>query len=98
MGCLGFHLWPYRADDADFADELRIDLDPQPGVSFDQVREAAGEVRAVFGELQMPAFVKTSGRRGLHVYVRLAARIGTPMRCEPERWLWPGNWPGAGPT
>ena len=74
MGCLGFHVWPYRADDADFADELRIDLDPQPGVSFDQVREAAGEVRAVFAELQMPAFVKTSGRRGLHVYVRLAAR------------------------
>ena len=74
MGCLGFHVWPYRADNADFADELRIDLDPQPGVSFDQVREAAGEVRAVFEELQMPAFVKTSGRRGLHVYVRLAAR------------------------
>ena len=74
MGCLGFHVWPYLADNPDFADELRIDLDPQPGVSFDQVREAAGEVRAVFEELQMPAFVKTSGRRGLHVYVRLAAR------------------------
>ena len=74
MGCLGFHVWPYRADNPDFADELRIDLDPQPGAGFDQVREAAGEVRSAFEELQMRAFVKTSGRRGLHVYVRLAAR------------------------
>ena len=74
MGCLGFHVWPYLAADPAFADELRIDLDPQPGVSFDQVREAAAEVRGLFDELSMPAFVKTSGRRGLHVYVRLAPR------------------------
>ena len=67
MGCLGFHVWPYLAAAPDFADELRIDLDPQPGVGFDQVREAASEVRGLFEELSMPAFVKTSGRRGLHV-------------------------------
>ena len=74
MGCLGFHVWPYRAASPDFADELRIDLDPQPGVGFEQVREAAREVKNAFDELQMTAYVKTSGRRGLHVYARLASR------------------------
>jgi len=74
MGCLGFHVWPYRADDPAHADELRIDLDPQPGVSFDEVREAAHQVRAAFEELKMEAFLKTSGSRGLHVYVRLLPR------------------------
>ena len=74
MGCLGFHVWPYRADAPRFADELRIDLDPQPGVDFEAVREAACEVRAAFEELRMRAFVKTSGSRGLHVYVRLQSR------------------------
>ena len=74
MGCLGFHVWPYLARTPDFADELRIDLDPQPGVVFDQVREAAREVKAAFDELGMPVYVKTSGRRGLHVYARLAPR------------------------
>jgi len=74
MGCLGFHVWPYLAQAPAFADELRIDLDPQPGVVFDQVREAAREVKAAFDELAMPVLVKTSGRRGLHVYARLAPR------------------------
>ena len=74
MGCLGFHVWPYRADTPDFADELRIDLDPQPGIAFDQVREAAREVKAAFDELGMTVYIKTSGRRGLHVYSRLAPR------------------------
>lgn len=74
MGCLGFHVWPYLADAPAFADELRIDLDPQPGVVFDQVREAAHEVKAAFDELQMTVYVKTSGRRGLHVYSRLEPR------------------------
>ena len=45
LGCLGLHLWPYRADDPDHADELRIDLDPQPGTSFDEIRAAAACVR-----------------------------------------------------
>ena len=74
MGCLGFHVWPYRAEAPDVADELRIDLDPQPGVVFDQVREAAHEVKTAFDELQMAVHVKTSGRRGLHIYSRLAPR------------------------
>ncbi len=74
MGCLGFHVWPYLAHAPAFADELRIDLDPQPGVGFDQVREAAREVKAAFDELGMDVYVKTSGRRGLHVYARLEHR------------------------
>lgn len=71
LGCLGFHVWPYLAQDADHADELRIDLDPQPGVAFDQVREAAYEVKALLDEAGIAAGVKTTGSRGLHIYVRL---------------------------
>ena len=72
MGCLGFHVWPSTAMDPAHADELRIDLDPQPGVGFDQVRETALVVKDTFDGLGMLAFVKTSGSRGLHIYVRLA--------------------------
>ena len=71
MGCLGFHTWPYHRDDPDHADELRIDLDPQPGIVFDHLREAAGEVKALFDELGVEAHPKTTGNRGLHIYVRL---------------------------
>jgi len=71
LGCLGFHPWPYPAADPGHVDELRIDLDPQPGVSFDQIREAAGEVRGLLDELGIAAFPKTTGSRGLHIYARL---------------------------
>lgn len=71
LGCLGFHPWPYRADAPEVADELRIDLDPSPGVSFDQVREAADETKALLDAEGIRSFVKTSGSRGLHIYVRL---------------------------
>lgn len=74
LGCIGLHLWPYRADDPGHADELRIDLDPQPGTSFDEVRVAAGHVRSLLGELGIVGFPKTSGNRGIHVYVRLEPR------------------------
>jgi DNA ligase D len=74
LGCLGLHLWPYRADDPSHADELRIDLDPQPGTSFGQIREAAACVRVLLAELDITAFPKTTGNRGLHVYVRLEPR------------------------
>jgi DNA ligase D len=74
LGCLGFHVWPNPADDLDKAVELRIDLDPSPGVVFAQVREAAHEVKALFDELGMASFVKTTGSKGLHVYVRLEPR------------------------
>jgi DNA ligase D len=74
LGCLGFHVWPFHVEDPEHADELRVDLDPQAGVGFDQVREAAGCTRELLAELGILAFPKTSGNRGLHVYVRLEPR------------------------
>jgi DNA ligase D len=74
LGCLGFHVWPNTADDPEHADELRIDLDPQPGVGFGEARVAAGEVRALFDELGIESWPKTTGNRGIHVYVRLEHR------------------------
>ncbi len=74
LGCLGFHLWPYLREQADVADELRLDLDPQPGVTFDDVRAAAAEVRGLLDELGLVGYPKTTGNRGLHVYVRLEPR------------------------
>ena len=74
LGCLGFHVWPTHADDPDHADELRIDLDPTPGVTFDMVREAATAVRALLDEVGVVGLPKTTGNRGIHVYVRLQPR------------------------
>ncbi len=74
LACLGFHVWPTRASDLDHADELRIDLDPTPGVTFPMVQEAAAEVRALFDELGVLAMPKTTGNRGIDVYVRLQPR------------------------
>jgi DNA ligase D len=71
MGCLGFHVWPSKADDPEHADEVRIDLDPTPGVTFPMVQEAAHEVRALFDEVGILGLPKTTGNRGIHVYVRL---------------------------
>ncbi len=74
LGCLGLHLWPFRADDPSHADELRIDLDPQPGTSFDEVRLAAERVHTLLDELGVVGYPKTTGNRGLHVYIRLEPR------------------------
>lgn len=71
LGCLGFHSWPVRASDPEHADELRIDLDPQPGTTYAMARETAGCVRTLLAELGVTGFVKTTGSRGLHVYVPL---------------------------
>jgi len=74
LGCLGFHVWPNLADDAGHADELRIDLDPSPGVDFTGIRRAARELQQLLAELGITGYPKTTGRRGLHVYVRLQPR------------------------
>jgi DNA ligase D-like protein (predicted polymerase) len=71
LACLGFHVWPYLAADPEHADELRLDLDPQPGTDFDMVREAARELKQLLDELNIQGHPKTTGNRGLHVYVRL---------------------------
>jgi len=74
LGCLGFHVWPTTASDPDHADELRIDLDPTPGVTFEMLREAAAEVRILLDEAGVVGLPKTTGNRGIHVYVRLQPR------------------------
>ncbi|HEX2029074.1 MAG TPA: non-homologous end-joining DNA ligase [Nitriliruptorales bacterium] len=74
LGCLGFHVWPFQAADPDHADELRIDLDPQPGTTFAMVRDAAHAVRDLLDELGVTGYPKTTGGRGVHVYVRLLPR------------------------
>ena len=74
LGCLGFHVWPYRAADPAHVDELRLDLDPQPGVGFDEIRTAAREVKTLLDELGVTGYPKTTGNRGIHVYVRLEPR------------------------
>jgi DNA ligase D len=71
LACLGFHVWPTKADDPEHADELRIDLDPSPGVDFEMVREAAGEVKRLLDEVALTGLPKTTGNRGIHVYVKL---------------------------
>jgi DNA ligase D len=74
IGCLGFHVWPYKADEPGHTDELRIDLDPQPGIGFAEIQKAAAEVKSLLDELGIAGFPKTTGNRGVHVYVRLAPK------------------------
>ena len=77
LACLGFHLWPYRAIDPEHADQLRIDLDPSPGVTFAMVQEAASEAHHLFDELGILALPKTTGNRGMHVFAALEPRWGS---------------------
>ena len=74
LGCLGFHVWPYLAADPEHADELRIDLDPSPGVDFTHIRRAAHEADGLLTELGLAGHPKTTGNRGLHIYLRLQPR------------------------
>jgi DNA ligase D-like protein (predicted polymerase) len=71
MGTLTFHPWPVRRADVDHPDELRIDLDPQPGTDFADVVRVAGVARETLEELGLRGFAKTSGNRGVHIYVRI---------------------------
>ena len=76
LGCIELHPHPVRSGDLDHPDELRIDLDPGPGVPFADVRRVALEVRVLLAELGLTGFVKTSGSRGMHVNVRIVPRHG----------------------
>jgi DNA ligase D len=69
LGCLTFHPWPVRRGDLDHPDELRIDLDPQPGTGYPEAAAAAAELRGLLDELGLCGWPKTSGGRGLHVFV-----------------------------
>ncbi|MCM0620089.1 DNA polymerase domain-containing protein [Nocardioides bruguierae] len=74
MGTVVFHPWPVRRGDVDRPDELRIDLDPQPGTTFADAASVAAVARDLLADLGLTAFVKTSGNRGVHVYVRIEPR------------------------
>lgn len=74
LGTITFHPWPVRRADVDHPDELRIDLDPQPGTDFADAVRVAGVARELFADLGMIAFPKTSGNRGVHMYVRIEPR------------------------
>ena len=71
MGTLTFHPWPVRRTDVDRPDELRLDLDPQPGTSFRDAARIAGVARELLDELGLVGFPKTSGNRGVHIYLRI---------------------------
>jgi bifunctional non-homologous end joining protein LigD len=71
LGCLECNPWPVRADDVDHPDELRVDLDPTPGVPWDQVRRVALVSRDVLAEHGLTGFPKTSGKRGIHINARV---------------------------
>ena len=74
LGCLDLNPWPVRRSDTDHPDELRVDLDPQPGVPFDAVRRLALEAHDVLEEHSLVGFPKTSGSRGMHVNVPIEPR------------------------
>src|SRR2546425_641127 len=74
LGCIDLNPHPVRADDLEHPDELRIDLDPGPGVSWDDLRRVALIVRDVLDEHQLQGWPKTSGTRGMHVNVRIERR------------------------
>ncbi|GIJ20431.1 ATP-dependent DNA ligase [Micromonospora lutea] len=74
LGTLRFHPWPVTRADVERPDQLRIDLDPQPGVGFDQVVPVAQQVRGFLDELGLVGYPKTTGGRGLHVYVPIEPR------------------------
>jgi bifunctional non-homologous end joining protein LigD len=74
LGCVELHPHPVRAGDLEHPDELRVDLDPGPGVAWDDVRKVALEVRALLAEHGLVGFAKTSGSRGMHVNARIHPR------------------------
>ena len=74
LGCLDLNPWPVRRGDVDHPDELRVDLDPQPGLPFESVRRVAGVVHDVLDAHALVGFPKTSGSRGIHVNIRIEPR------------------------
>jgi len=74
MGTITFHPWPVREDDVDHPDELRLDLDPQEGTDFADAVRVAAVARELLADLGYAGFPKTSGGRGIHIYVRIEPR------------------------
>jgi DNA ligase D-like protein (predicted polymerase) len=78
LGCIDLNPHPVRADDLEHPDELRVDLDPVPGVAWPQIRDVALVVREVLGDLGLTGWPKTSGSRGFHVFCRIERRWTFP--------------------
>ena len=76
LGCIDLNPWPVRRENVNRPDEMRIDLDPTPEAGFPQVREVAMVVREVLQDLGYTGYPKTSGSRGIHIYVRIEPRWG----------------------
>jgi DNA ligase D-like protein (predicted polymerase) len=83
LATLDFHPWPARRTDVDHPDELRIDIDPQPGTTFKDAKRVAGLVHEVLEEIDFTGWPKTSGNRGIHVYCRIEPNWTFPevRRC-----------------
>ncbi len=97
LGTVRFHPWPVRAADTDAVDQLRIDLDPQPGVDFAMAVTAALELREVLAEAGLTGFCKTSGGRGVHVFAPIErCRLHRGPARRPSRSA--GNWRAGCPT
>ena len=97
-GCLGFHVWPSQAADPEHADELRIDLDPSPGVDFPMLREAAREVQALSRRARGGRPCPRPPATGASTSTSGCNPGGRRTRCGRRRWRWPGSSSGAGPT
>lgn len=76
MGCIDLNPWPVRRNDVDHPDELRVDLDPTPGIEFDDARKVAMIAKEVLEEHGLRGWPKTSGKRGIHIYVRIEPKWG----------------------
>jgi len=76
LGCIDLNPWPVRRADLDRPDELRVDIDPTPGIPFEHVREVSMVVKEVLEEHGLTGFPKTSGSRGIHINVRIEPRWG----------------------
>ena len=85
LGVIDFNPWPARREDLDHPDELRVDLDPTPGIGWDDVRRTAMVVRDVLAEHGLRGYPKTSGSKGIHVNVRIEPRVGARSRCAAPR-------------
>lgn len=79
MGTLPFHPWPVRAGDVDHPDELRIDLDPQPGTGFVDAVNAARGAKQILDAMDLVGYPKTSGSRGVHIFVRIKPEFTFPQ-------------------
>ena len=97
MGCLGFHVWPNSAADPEHADELRIDLDPSPGVTFPMIVEAAAETKTCSTSSAWSATRRPPGAAASTCTCGCSP-AGTATWCARRRWRWPASWSAGGRT